>query len=83
MATIKRFEDLRSWQEARKLVNLIYKISGQGPFKNDLDLRSQIRRAAISVVSNIAEGFEGDRNDAKHRGSVGGWKLRGLPWVQE
>ena len=58
MATIRRFEDLKSWKEARILVNLIYKISGQRPFKNDLDLRSQIRRAAISVVSNIAEGFE-------------------------
>ncbi len=58
MATLKRFEDLKSWQEARKLVNLIYKISRQGPFSKDLELRGQIRRAAISVVSNIAEGFE-------------------------
>ena len=54
--------------------------------------RSGVRSkdAAIAMTSagfrrcyNIAEGFEGDRNDTKHRGTVGGWKLRGLPWMQD
>ncbi len=47
------------------------------------DAAIAMTRAGFRRCYNIAEGFEGDRNDAKHRGSVGGWKLRGLPWVQE
>lgn len=58
MATIKRFEDIRGWQSARKLTNLVYKMTSQGNFSKDFGLRDQIRRAAISVMSNIAEGFD-------------------------
>jgi four helix bundle protein len=58
MATIKRFEDLDAWQEARKLNKSVYAFSKQAGFANDFALRDQIRRAAISVISNIAEGFE-------------------------
>jgi four helix bundle protein len=58
LATISRFEDLTAWQAARKLAVDIYKVSEQGSFANDFSLRNQIRSAAISVASNIAEGFE-------------------------
>ena len=58
MAKIKRFEDLTSWQKARELNHLIYNATKNGTFEKDFGLRDQIRRASISVMSNIAEGFE-------------------------
>ena len=58
MGKIERFEDLMSWQKARELNRLVYKISKCGNFSKDFGLRDQIRRASISVMSNIAEGFE-------------------------
>ncbi|MEZ0610271.1 four helix bundle protein [Fibrella sp. WM1] len=58
MATIQRFEELKSWQKARELANNVYALSKQGEFARDYDLRSQIRRASGSVMDNIAEGFE-------------------------
>ena len=54
---IEKFEDLECWQEARVLVNLAYSLSSQGSFAKDFDLKSQFRRASISVMNNIAEGF--------------------------
>jgi four helix bundle protein len=59
MTTVKRFEDLRAWQSARELVRMIYADSGQNDFGRDYGLKDQIRRAAVSVISNIAEGFNG------------------------
>jgi len=58
MAKIERFEDLISWQKARELNRLIYKASNNGAFAKDFGLRDQLRRASVSVMSNIAEGFE-------------------------
>ena len=58
MATARQFEDLNVWQEARQLVGTIYAASRQRAFNQDFGLRDQIRRAAISTMSNIAEGFE-------------------------
>ena len=58
MATVERFEDLDVWQNARELTNRIYKHTRQDPFAKDFGLRDQIQRAAVSVMSNIAEGFE-------------------------
>jgi len=58
MALIKRFEDILAWQEARKLVQDIYKITCEGGFARDFGLRDQIQRAAVSVMTNIAEGFD-------------------------
>ncbi|HNU02426.1 MAG TPA: four helix bundle protein [Acidobacteriota bacterium] len=58
MSTVKRFEDLRVWQKARELAQTIYSITRRQPFAGDFGLRDQIRRAAVSVVSNIAEGYE-------------------------
>lgn len=56
--SVKYFEDLEVWKEARHLTNAIYKITGKSTFSRDFGLRDQIRRAAVSVMSNIAEGFE-------------------------
>ncbi len=58
MPTITRFEEIEAWKTARVLTILIYELSGIGEFKRDFGLRDQIRRAAVSVMSNIAEGFE-------------------------
>jgi four helix bundle protein len=58
MATAQQFEDLRVWQDARGLVRTIYEVSKQRPFRHDFSLCDQIRRAATSTMSNIAEGFE-------------------------
>lgn len=58
MAAIQKFEQIEAWQKARELTILIYKLSAASPFSKDFALRDQIRRAAISVMSNIAEGFE-------------------------
>ena len=55
---ISRFEDLIAWQKARELAKNIYKITKQGEFYKDFGLRDQIRRASVSVMSNLAEGFE-------------------------
>ena len=57
MAIIRRFEDIQAWQKARELVRAVYDASGKGSFQCDYALRDQIRRAAISCMSNIAEGF--------------------------
>ncbi len=58
MTSIKRFEDMKCWQEARELVRMVYAFSTSGTFAKDFGLRDQIRRAAVSIMSNIAEGFE-------------------------
>ncbi len=55
---VKYFEDLAVWKSARELTNRIYKITGAGGFSKDFGLRDQIRRASVSIMSNIAEGFE-------------------------
>ena len=57
-ARIEKFEDLIAWQKARELTKNIYKITKQGEFQKDFGLRDQIRKSAVSVMSNIAEGFE-------------------------
>jgi len=58
MTTAKRFEELEVWQKAKELTNLVYKFSSDGDFARDFGLRDQMRRAAVSIMSNIAEGFE-------------------------
>lgn len=57
MATIRRIEDLQAWQKARILVREIYKACAEGSLARDFGLRDQIRRAAVSSMSNVAEGF--------------------------
>ena len=58
MATIERFEDIDAWQKARELTRLIYKVTKQNQFARDYGLAKQIQHASVSVMSNIAEGFE-------------------------
>jgi len=64
---VERFEDLIAWQKARVLVREIYRASSRRPFSRDFALSNQIRRAAISVPSNIAEGFERSRRTEFHQ----------------
>jgi len=66
LAKIERFEDIQAWQEARELTKNIYRVSATGQWSKDFALRDQIRRAAISVMSNIAEGFD-RQGDAEFR----------------
>jgi len=58
MSKIERFEELIAWQKARELTAAIYRMSRQGSFAKDFGLCGQIQRAAVSTMSNIAEGFE-------------------------
>ncbi len=58
MSRVERFEDLIAWQKARVLAREIYRVSDMRPFSRDFALKNQIRKAALSVPSNIAEGFE-------------------------
>lgn len=62
MSTIEKFEELKVWQKAREFNISIYKISDTGLFLKDFILKDQIRRASISILSNIAEGFERNGN---------------------
>ena len=55
---VTQFEDVDAWKKARELVKIIYKTTAGGDFSRDFGLRDQIRRAAVSVMSNVAEGFE-------------------------
>ena len=56
-AKITRFEDLDVWQKARELTRLIYGFTANGKFSRDYGLRDQMRRASVSIMANIAEGF--------------------------
>ncbi len=62
MAGFKSFEEIDAWKLARNLSLKVYKLSSAQPFFNDYALRDQVRRAAISISSNIAEGFEREGN---------------------
>ena len=57
MSSLQRFEDIEAWQKARELTKAIYAMSNDGQFARDFGLRDQIRRASVSIMSNIAEGF--------------------------
>ncbi|HVS82083.1 MAG TPA: four helix bundle protein [Pyrinomonadaceae bacterium] len=58
MATFKKFEEIECWKKARELTRRIYEVSGKGNFAKDFGLKDQIRRAAVSIMSNIAEGHD-------------------------
>src|SRR5713101_8300321 len=64
---IERFEDFIAWQKARTLTGDIYKVTSLGQFARDFGLKDQIRRAAVSIMSNIAEGFERGRATEFHQ----------------
>jgi four helix bundle protein len=67
MSKIEKFEDLIAWQKARELTKSIYKFSREGMFAKDYGLSNQIQRAAVSVMANIAEGFERKRRGEFHQ----------------
>jgi len=77
MAKIERFEDIEAWKKARELNKLIYGVTAQGKISADFSLKDQLRRASVSIMANIAEGFERDGNKefrqflAMAKGSVG------------
>lgn len=58
MSTIHRFEEIEAWQTARQLTKAVYGLTASGSFARDFGLRDQMRRAAVSILSNIAEGYE-------------------------
>jgi four helix bundle protein len=60
VATIRQYEEIDAWRKARALTVAVYRASGTGEFARDFGLKDQIRRASVSVMSNIAEGFERD-----------------------
>lgn len=62
MAGFKRFEDIVAWQKARELTRLIYEVTAERNFSNDYGFQDQIRRSAVSIMANIAEGH-GRRSD--------------------
>ena len=62
MPTFKRLEDIQAWQKARQVTRMIYGLTTNGMFAKDFGLRSQIQRASVSIMANIAEGF-GRRSD--------------------
>lgn len=67
MNRIERFEDLLAWQRARVLTKAIYGATREGGFARDYGLAGQIQRAAVSIMSNIAEGFERGRPGEFHQ----------------
>ncbi|MCA1630308.1 MAG: four helix bundle protein [Acidobacteria bacterium] len=67
MSRIEKFEDFIAWQKARSLTTEIYKLPEQGSFARDYGLKDQIRRASVSIMSNIAEGFERGRASEFHQ----------------
>ncbi len=59
---IKRFEDIKAWQKARELNKFVYKVTFKRNFSRDFGLQDQLRRASVSAMSNIAEGFDSQSN---------------------
>jgi four helix bundle protein len=64
---VERFEDLIAWQKARELTREIYKLTKQEPFCRDFGLSNQIQRSAVSIMSNLAEGFERGSSSEFHQ----------------
>ena len=85
MGKIERFEDIDAWKKARELTKIIYEVTGQGKIAADFSLKDQLRRAAVSLMANIAEGFEREGNKefrqflAMAKGSVG--EVKALQYV--
>ncbi len=67
MNKVQRFEDLIAWQKARRLTRQVYELTRKGSWARDFGLSSQIQRAAVSIMSNIAEGFERNRQGEFHQ----------------
>jgi four helix bundle protein len=59
---IENFEDIKAWQKAREFVKEIYMLTNKGNFSKDFGLKEQVRRASVSIMANVAEGF-GSQSD--------------------
>lgn len=57
MAAFRRFEEILAWQKGRAITSAVYRATATGEFARDFELRGQIRRASVSIMANIAEGF--------------------------
>ncbi|MCU0607674.1 MAG: four helix bundle protein [Candidatus Edwardsbacteria bacterium] len=85
--TVKNFEDLKIWQSAKQLTKQVYAVTSLEKYHRDYSLIDQTRRAAVSVMANIAEGFERENNKEFIRylfiakGSCG--ELRSHVWISE
>ncbi len=62
MAKIERFEDIEAWRSAREIAQQVYRVTGSGDFARDFGLRDQAQRSAVSIMANIAEGFDSGSN---------------------
>lgn len=62
MTTFQSFEEIEVWKRAREFVHVVYRMTREGPLSKDYALGNQLRRASISIMANIAEGFERDGN---------------------
>jgi four helix bundle protein len=67
MAGVQKFEDLIAWQKARRLTTAVYQITRKSEFAKDFGFSGQIQRAAVSVMSNIAEGFDRENPSEFHQ----------------
>lgn len=67
MSKIERFEDLIAWKKARELTKAIYELTKQGALSKDFGLSGQLQRSAVSIMANIAEGFERKRRSKFHQ----------------
>jgi four helix bundle protein len=67
VASVERFEDLVAWRKARELAREVYAVTRHEDFRRDFGLASQIQRSAVSVMANIAEGFERRRRSEFYR----------------
>ena len=63
MVKIEKFEDIIAWKKAMELCDLIYSYTNKEKFSKDFGLKDQVRRSSVSIVSNIAEGFEREGNN--------------------
>ena len=64
---VQRFEDLIAWQKARELTKRVYQLTRMEPFCRDFGLANQIQRSAVSIMSNLAEGFERGSSSDFHK----------------
>ena len=62
MTKSERFEDIEAWKAAREIAQQVYSITGSGDFARDFGLRDQMQRSAVSIMANIAEGFDSGSN---------------------
>lgn len=67
MKRIERFEDIVAWQKARLLTQAVYTLTRERAFAKDIGLSSQVQRASVSIMANIAEGFERNRSGEFHQ----------------